>query len=234
MQKKISICFLVLALLMWSIAWQAAAAPVRPKPKPIPPDYFPLRKAFWWRYQTEATTGASTFKVSVVAPEIQLDQTTWWHVHTESAGMGGANASSAAGFDDWYSKPKGWVLVHRQRNNVNGQTGDYVPPRQLLQNPLAPGQVWNWTGTGTWAGVDISDTNVVSGPEDLIVPAGKFRCLKVSTEVTQSGVPVRKFYWYAAGIGLVQSGTESGGVTSLSRLVDYSFRPKQAAIGSMQ
>jgi hypothetical protein len=221
--QKFSICFLVL-LFVCSLAWQALAAPERPKP--VPPDYFPLRKDYWWRYQSDATTGASTFKVLVVAAELQPDQIVWWHVHTESAGMGGANASSAAGFDDWYTKPKGWVLVHRQRNNTSGQTGDYLPPRQLLQNPLAAGQIWSWNGTGTFAGIGISETNVVSGPEDVIVPAGKFRCLKVSTEVVQGGSPVKKIYWYAPGVGLVQSGTESGGVLSLSRLIDYSFRPK--------
>jgi hypothetical protein len=225
--RKFSIILLILFAAI-SVASLALAAPKKhlPVPKKIPPDYFPLQKDYWWRYQTGATTGASTFKVSILAGELQPDKSIWWHVHTVSAGMTGANAPSAAGFDDWYSKVKGWVLVHRQMNNTTGQAGDYLPPRQLLQNPLGDKQAWNWTGTGTWAGVNISDENVVSGPEDVVVPAGKFRCMKVTTLVTQSGVPVKKIYWYAPGVGLVQSGTESGGVLSQSMLVDYSFRPK--------
>jgi hypothetical protein len=73
-------------------------------------------------------------------------------------------------------------------------------------------------------GVDIEESNTVSGPETVEVPAGKFQAMKVETHVVQGGTPVTKTYWFANWVGLVKSMTDTGSVKSTTELMDYSFK----------
>ncbi|MBS2006579.1 MAG: hypothetical protein JST01_06040 [Cyanobacteria bacterium SZAS TMP-1] len=72
-------------------------------------------------------------------------------------------------------------------------------------------------------GTSIDETSTTTGPEDVEVPAGKFKSMKVVTKLTQNGSPVTKTYWYGANVGLVKSKTESGTVTSEAELMEYKF-----------
>jgi hypothetical protein len=96
---------------------------------------------------------------------------------------------------------------------------------QYLKNPLAAGATWQWKGKGMM-GVDIDESNEVAGAEEVAVPAGRFKAMRVVTKVMQGGTPVTKTYWFANHIGLVKSMTDTGSVQSTAELVDYSFKPK--------
>ena len=67
----------------------------------------------------------------------------------------------------------------------------------------------------------------MSGPETVSVPAGKFEAMKLMTKVVQprGGAPVTKTYWYAPGVGLVKSMTDTGSVKSTTELLEY--RPQR-------
>ncbi len=71
-------------------------------------------------------------------------------------------------------------------------------------------------------GVEIDESNDVSGPETVSVPAGKFEAMKVMTKVIQGGALVTKTYWYAPSVGLVKSMTDTGSVKSTTELLEYS------------
>jgi hypothetical protein len=49
--------------------------------------------------------------------------------------------------------------------------------------------------------------------------------MKVKTTVIQGGAPVTKTYWYAPGVGLVKSMTDTGSVKSNTELLEYSVKP---------
>jgi len=124
---------------------------------------------------------------------------------------------------DWYSKPSGWVLMHRQEYVKSAMKAEYQPTKQFLKNPLQSGDSWQWKGKGMM-GVDIDESNEVAGPETVSVPAGKFEAMKVTTKVVQGGAPVTKTYWYAGGVGLVKSMTDTGSVKSTTELVEHPAR----------
>jgi hypothetical protein len=104
-----------------------------------------------------------------------------------------------------------------------GAKAEFQPTRQLLKNPLSNGDSWQWKGKGMM-GLDIDESNAVSGPEAVSVAVGKFTAMKVTTRVVQGGTPVTKTYWYAPGVGLVKSMTDTGAVKSTTELVEYDLK----------
>ena len=79
-------------------------------------------------------------------------------------------------------------------------------------------------------GVSRSEKNEVLGPEEVVVPAGKFTAMKVVTSVVQGGAPVSKVYWYAPYVGLVKSMTDNGSVQSQTELLHYNFKLKDSKL----
>jgi uncharacterized protein DUF3108 len=187
------------------------------KQKEPPPDYFPLRVGDWWSYQSTTADGKqSEFTMKVLSEEKQADGSALYQMEIKSAFP----------IHEWYSKPAGWVLWHREAYTANDSMKvAFEPARQYLKNPLTPAATWSWKGKGMM-GVDIDESSRVSGPEPVEVPAGKFQAMKVESKVNQGGTLVTKTYWYANWVGLVKSMTDTGSVKSTTQLVDYSFKKK--------
>jgi hypothetical protein len=201
--------------LVAAIAILAALAPVAAQKKEPPPDYFPLPANAWWKYKSTTADGkTSEFTMKVLSTEGTGAETKYL-VEIQS---------TFQPIHEWYSKPSGWVVWHREAFPKNAQmVVAFDPARQYLKNPLATGATWGWKGKGMM-GVDVDETSTVAGPDAVTVPAGKFQAMKVTTKLTQGGTPVTKTYWYANHVGLVRSETDTGSVKSTSELVDYSFK----------
>ena len=213
--RIIAVSLLILLALATVAVGQKAG--VGQKQKEPPPDYYPLRVGDWWKYQSTTADGKqSEFTMTVLADEKQADGAVFHKVEIKST----------IPIHEWYSKPSGWVLWHREFYTSNeSMKVAFEPVRQYLKNPLTTGATWSWKGKGMM-GVDIDESNQVIGSEAVEVPAGKFQAMKVETKVTQGGQLVTKTYWYANWVGLVKSMTESGPVKSTTVLVDYSFKKK--------
>lgn len=203
----------IAALLLLSLAFLAVAGQ---KPQQPPPDYFPLRVGDWWKYRsTTADAKQSEFTIKVLSDEKQGDGTSLYLVET---------LTTFQPIHDWYSKPSGWVLMHRIAYPKNeALKAEYQPVKQYLKNPLSANSSWEWKGKGMM-GVDIEESSRVTGSEAVEVPAGKFQAMKVETKVIQGGTPVTKTYWFANWVGLVKSMTDTGSVKSTTELLDYSFK----------
>jgi hypothetical protein len=174
-------------------------------------DYFPLSVGDSWKYRSTTADGKqSEFTIKVLNEEKENGNTLYL-VET---------VSTFQPIHDWYSKPSGWVLMHRQEYVKTGNKAEYQPTKQFLKNPLTSGDSWKWKGTGMM-GVEIDESNEVSGPETVSVAAGKFEAMKVMTKVVQGGAPVTKTYWYAPGVGLVKSMTDTGSVKSTTELIAH-------------
>jgi len=177
-------------------------------------DYFPLNSGDLWKYQSTTADGKhSDFTIKVLNEEKENGNPLYL-VET---------VSTFQPIHDWYSKPSGWVLLHREEYVKTGAKAEFQPTRQLLKNPIGNGDSWQWKGKGMM-GLDIEESNSASGPETVSVPAGKFTAMKVTTRVVQGGAPVTKTYWYAPGIGLVKSMTDTGTVKSTTELVEYNVK----------
>jgi hypothetical protein len=212
-RSRIIAALILILLALATVLGQKPSAGRREEP---PPDYFPLRVGDWWKYQSTTADGKqSEFTMKVLSDEKQPDATSWYLVEIQS---------TFKPIHEWYSKPTGQVLWHREFYTSNeSMKVTFEPVRQYLKNPPTTGATWSWKGKGM-LGVDIDESNQVIGPEAVEVPAGKFQAMKVETKVNQGGTLVTKTYWYANWVGLVKSMTDTGSVKSTSVLLDYSFK----------
>jgi hypothetical protein len=84
-----------------------------------------------------------------------------------------------------------------------------APPACLLKLPFKEGNKWEYNCPAQAGGlVGIQATNTVHGPEEVVVPAGKYRALRVEHKGTSNGKPTAATFWYAPGVGLVKMETE--------------------------
>ncbi len=108
-------------------------------------DYFPLHVADTWQYRSTTADGKqSEFSIKVLNEEKENGNTLYL-VET---------VSTFQPIHDWYSKPGGWVLMHRQEYVKTGSKAEYQPTKQFLKNPLMSGDSWRWKGKGM-LGVEI-------------------------------------------------------------------------------
>ena len=190
-----------------------APAAVAKKPKPIKPaaDYFPLRVGDSWTYRN-SESGGYTFKV--LSEEPQPDHPTRYVVEL----------NSGVKIIHTFSKTDGWVLFHSEKYPEHeGLEATYDPPKQHLPNPLVVGREWKWSGKDPTQ-VEYQESSRVVAVEQVTVPAGKFRAMKVVTEISSGRASKTKTNWYADGVGLVKSTTEAGPIKYGSELTDYSFK----------
>ena len=177
-------------------------------------DYFPLRVGDSWTYRS--TMGSTEYSQKVLSEEKQADGTVRYLVEK----VAGAKVETL------FSKAGGWVLMHAERYPEHeGLKADYEPAKQYLKNPLVAGSKWDWKGKDITL-TEMEEANEVAGPEDVTVPAGKFRAMKVVTKITGASTPMTRTNWYADGVGLVKSTTEAGQINYGWELKDYSFKKK--------
>ncbi len=174
-------------------------------------DYFPLRVGDTWTYRN-SSEGGYTLKILSEEPQ-----------------QGGAMryiTELAAGVKvlKTFSKAEGWVLFHGESYPEHeGLQITYEPPKQYLPNPMVVGQKWEWTGKDTTQ-MDREEKSRVVGVETVTVVAGKFRAMKVVSEISGASAVMIRTSWYADGVGLVKTATEAGQIKYGSELTDYSFK----------
>ena len=174
-------------------------------------DYFPLRVGDSWTYRN-TEEGGYTLKVLSEEP------------HEGGTVRFVVELLSGVKVNNTYSKANGWVLFHAETYPEHeGLQATYDPPKQFLPNPLVVGQKWEWTGKDPTQ-VEHRESNRVVGVETVTVPAGKFRAMKVVSEITGASVPLIRTSWYADGVGLVKTMSVGGHLKYGSELTDYSFK----------
>jgi len=191
---------------------QAVNSVTAQRAKPRKPDYFPLRVGDSWKYRS--TTNNSEYTTKVVGAEKQTDGTMTYALET----LAGIKIHR------WYSKTDGWVLLHREAYPEHEALQvKHEPAKQVLKDPLAKGVRWNWSGFGITS-AEMGESNQVTGPEAVTVPAGRFRTMKIVSKVSEGASVKTVTYWYADGIGLNKYEVDMGQVSYGFELIDYSFR----------
>jgi hypothetical protein len=199
-------------LVLTTLLLEPVAFGGKQKTPKAPADYFPLRVGDSWTYRNTEEGG---YTLKVLSEEPQQNGPVRYLVELRSGVI----------IENVYSKNGEWVLFHSENYPEHeGLKATYDPPRQYLPISLATGQKWQSTGKDPTQ-VDHRESSQVVGPETVTVPAGKFRAMKVVTQITGSGSKVRT-NWYADGVGLVKSVTEAGEMKYGSELTDYSFKKK--------
>lgn len=175
-------------------------------------DFFPLRVEDSWTYRN--TSDDSRYTLKVIREEKQEDGSIRFLLEM----MAGVQVHRL------FSKPAGWILLHAERYPEHeGLEIKYDPPKQYLPNPLRAGFKWQWQGKD-FTQMDFAEDSRVAGFENVTVPAGKFRAMKVVSQISGAAKPMTRTYWYADGVGLLKTTTEAGEMKYGSELVDYSFK----------
>jgi hypothetical protein len=184
----------------------------KPKPKSeTTADYFPLRVGDSWTYRNTEEGG---YTLKVLSEEPHEGGTVRYVVEL----------LSGVKIQNIYSKADGWVLFHSENYPEHeGLQATYKPPKKYLPNPLVAGQKWEWSGKDPTQ-VEHHEISRVAGFENVTVPAGKFRAMKVVSEITGGGPPITRTSWYADGVGLVKTSTAAGLLKYGSALTDFSFK----------
>lgn len=184
---------------------------VKPTDPKATADYFPLRVGDSWTYRNTEEGG---YTLKVLSEEPQEGGPVRYVVEFRSGVI----------IQNIFSKAGGWVLFHAERYPEHeGLKATYEPPKQYLPNPLVAGQKWEWTGKDPTQ-VEHQEKSRVVSFENVTVAAGKFRAMKVVTEVGGGAIPMTRTSWYADGVGLVKSITDGGKIKYGSELTDYSFK----------
>jgi len=79
----------------------------------------------------------------------------------------------------------------------------YDPPDALLRLPARAGDAWERVPTKKECGISRFHSRVV-GEEDVVVPAGKFKAVRVDVTTVVFGTELKASNWYAPGVGLVK------------------------------
>lgn len=204
---------ILVALGIAAVIAAADARPKKPQPAKTTGDYFPLKVGYTWTYRN-LEAGGYTLTVLGEEPPPHEGEPIRYKVEL----------LSSVKIQHIYSKADGWVLFHSEDYiEHEGLKATYDPPRRLLPNPLVPGQKWEWTGKDPTQ-VEYHEAGRTVGFEEVTVPAGKFRAMKVVIEIASGAIPKTKTNWYADGVGLVKSVTEAGPMKYGSELTDYSFK----------
>jgi len=133
--------------------------------------------------------------------------------------------SEFAGSDTFLLSEKGLFTTGASMTGpgVQGERSWKIdPPACLLKLPHEGGAKWKYrveAQPGGLAGAEA--TNTARGPEEVVVPAGRYQAIRVEHRGTRDGKETRATFWYAPGVGLVKMTCE-GVVQELK-----SFTPKK-------
>lgn len=177
------------------------------------PDYFPAPKDAEWNYKTTTSAGMSMEMRQVVTGVTK---------HADGSGYEVViNSYSPTESINTYHKVPGWVLTDKAVTPSANYTFDYEKDINTLMNPLAVGKTWSYKGKG--GDLAITQDWTCVGPENVTVPAGDFKAIKVTSTADYGGNVSKFTFWYVDRVGMVKSITEAGGMTSTTELHKYSF-----------
>ena len=168
------------------------------------PDYYPLTLGTKWIYELRAE-GQKKKLTNQVAKFETIDGKKLAVVETVIDGTVTGTAHIAV-------TDKG-VMCHR----MNGV--ELAPPLCVLKYPFKKDDTWEVETTLGAEKMTVKGKAV--GTEEVTVPAGKYKAVKVELERTVAGMQVSATSWFAPDAGVVKQTMSSGGSTATLELEKF-------------
>jgi len=153
--------------------------------------YYPLKAGNKWTYQIESDSVAkgSAKLINQIAKIEKIDGVSLARLETIAKGK-------VAATEHLNATEKGIF-----RNRYNGT--EVSPPICILKFPIKKGSTWK---TESKVGDEKLSVSCKSDEDEIEVPAGKFKTVKVvmDAEVAGAGILVSTTYWFAQGVGIVK------------------------------
>lgn len=167
-------------------------------------DYYPLRVGNTWTYIVEKGEEVKEERI-VVSKRVKVGKVNCYLRE---------NTDKERTSKMFCSKDKGGVYLRRMigKAPIFGKWElEPNPPMIMLKYPLEVGKEWVWKGKIEMLKVPklMEMTCKVLKKEKIKVPAGEFVCFKVQTERTGMGKGIIDYHWYAKGVGLIKSESET-------------------------
>lgn len=163
--------------------------------------FFPLEQGTSWVYDTLHKTKKDKFemKVTVEGP---------WKEKGES-GMILAQKDKRGRMREFLTKNEKGIFIYKLglKKSVSPEVDTkFTPAVPRVIYPLEPGTKVHWEGRLKVAWVDkpIIFDGTVQGWEDIEVPAGKFKCIKLYYHEKRGDEVIDEYAWYADGVGQVK------------------------------
>jgi hypothetical protein len=190
-------------LLLMVVALSATAV----AQKPYVPDYFPSAMGTEWHYDMKSSSGYNIQLKMVVTERADASKTGYNVVRSSFV-----NDSETKNF---YLKKPGWVYILKSETPASNYNVDYVEDKNELMNPLKIGESWKYKGKAEGSATqDWEQDWTVVGAEDVEVPAGKYKAIKVTSTSTVDGNVTKYTFWYVDRVGPVRILSEVGGMTN--------------------
>jgi len=174
-------------------------------------DYFPLKVGNIWKYDFTGTKDKMVIKVTGME---KVDKKDCYKVETLINGEPVlAEYMYKSGNDIFENK-----IIMKSSEKISMMI--LSPSKKILTNPLKPGDCWVYNGKDIGCQNSMQTKKAVK-EEFVNTPAGKFKAMRVVTNILENGKKIDKAAWYVSGIGPVKStGSNGNGVILTGYKVD--------------
>lgn len=190
----------VLALMVAGLSGQTLAV----GDNSTPPDYYPLKVGAKWHYRFTAGGGQTGKIMNQIAKLEKIDDQQLARLETVAQG-------NVVASEHLSNTAKG---IYRHRYNGI----EVSPPVCILRFPIKQGD--SWGGESKVGDQTVKLTSRV-GEEEVEVPAGKYKTIKVQVDGEAAGVKIHTTYYFAAGVGVVKQFADIGGTQVTLDLEKY-------------
>jgi hypothetical protein len=192
---------LSLAFMVGCWSWAAADNPDKA-------NYYPLEVGNKWHYELETTAGVKAKLTNQISKRETIDGVELALLETVT------NGSVVA--SEHLQQTDAGVYRHRFNGSV------MTPAFHFLRYPSKAGESWQ---SDTKTGSQLVKATCRSSEEEVEVPAGKFKTIKVHVDAEVEGNKLTTTYWFANNVGVVQQSFELGGNGFTVRLEKHEKGP---------
>lgn len=175
---------------------------------------YPLHEGEHWTYRIH--DGERTYPLTR-----KLESVT--HNNDSSEDYRFLNSTPDQSWNEWFT----YHEVEFFRTGVNWPDQNrwliYERPWPVLQKTLEVGDRSSYCGQAKEGDTieSIQEMTRAEAIEEIRVPAGRFRAMRVAVTQAIGGRLFRKTEWYAEGVGLVKSVVDDGQHHTVTELIDY-------------
>lgn len=208
--KTVVSTLVVMAIMVASLAAQSPStgggtqAPAAAKTKAA--NYYPLKPGTKWHYLLERSTGEKIRLTSQISEikNINGKELALLEVF--------ADGQKIAASEHLQGTAEGVFRV--RMNNV-----ELTPPICLIKYPVKPGQTWGADMTVSKRRMNLQGTE--GKPEDVGVPAGKYRAVPCTIVVSDATDKSTTVFWFAEDVGIVKQRSEDESEWVTMELIKY-------------
>jgi hypothetical protein len=166
-------------------------------------DYYPFHEGASWNYSAHVNGRPGSMIIRVASVQGVAGRQA---AILETLVNGAVTASECVGKSD-----DGLFRI-----NTNGSV--IKPPLQILRLPVRGSDTWSSDAIASGQKFKADSTQVV---QKVVVPAGTFNAVVVSTNATTPEGTMGNKQWFVAGVGLVKQEVQLPGILILAELTQY-------------